>query len=160
MPSSYIPPWRYRASNPPKNNLVSGEVLKHTLQGRELNPSRLPRLSSLIFLNSLPDNDLESAALAIVVIHDSVGASNPVATVACRTVLERRLRPETPRSWSNEDKQLFASLPVEIRAILTRRENQRDNALRRGQDKIAAEIKRLNAPAEAEPKKETENEQK
>ena len=95
------------------------------------------------FLNSLTDEALEPACQAIVCIHDSVGASNPVATVACRTILERRLRPETPRAWPKEDKQLFASLPVEIRAILTRRENERDTALRRSQNKLASEIKKV-----------------
>jgi hypothetical protein len=120
------------------------------------------------FLQTLTDTDLEPACYAIVAIHDSVGASNPVATLAVRTVLERRLRPETPRSWSREDKTLFASLPVEIRAILTRRENERDASLRTRQNKLAAEMKRLTssqqdrsgAKPEAEPKKEVDNEQR
>ena len=112
------------------------------------------------WLSTLEDSALEEACAAIQTIHDSVGASSPVCSLAVRTVLERRLRPETPRSWSKEDRAFFASLPVEIRAILTRRENERDASLRTRQNKLAAAIKSASADG-AEPKKEViENEQK
>src|SRR5258707_5395232 len=44
---------------------------------------------------------------------------------------------EPPRSWSNEDKQWFNALPPETQEILARRENERDTALRRGQNEVA-----------------------
>lgn len=46
---------------------------------------------------------------------------------------------EPPRSWSNEDKQWFAALPPETQEILARRENERDTALRRGQNEVATQ---------------------
>jgi hypothetical protein len=85
------------------------------------------------FLSSIADADLEAACSAIVAVHNSVGASNPCATIAVQTILERRLRAECPRSWSKEDRQFFVSLARETQVILTRRENERDAALRRQQ---------------------------
>jgi hypothetical protein len=104
------------------------------------------------FLNTLIDEELEEVCLAIQAIHDSVGASSPVATIAVRTILERRLRAESPRSWSRDDKQLFASLPVEIRAVLARRENERDASLRTKQNQLAEERKKLQATIPETPK--------
>ena len=46
---------------------------------------------------------------------------------------------EPPRSWSNEDKQWFAALPPETQEVLARRENERDTALRRGQNEVATQ---------------------
>jgi sirohydrochlorin ferrochelatase len=97
------------------------------------------------FLDILSDEELEPACQAIQVICDSIGASSPVATLAVRTVLERRLRSESPRSWSRDDRALFASLPVEVRAVLARRENERDAALRTKQNQLAEERKQLRA---------------
>ncbi len=100
------------------------------------------------FLNTLPDDALSQATDAIQAIHDSVGAPNPVATLAVRTILERRLRTECPRSWSKDDRIAFVAVPPEIRSILLRRETERDTALRRAQNKAAAASKQ---------QKETEN---
>jgi hypothetical protein len=50
---------------------------------------------------------------------------------------------EYPRSWSAEDQRLAALLPPEIRAILFKRERDRDNGLRIAQNKLADERKRL-----------------
>ncbi len=44
---------------------------------------------------------------------------------------------EPPRSWSKEEKERFNSLPRETQEYLTRRENERDTALRRGQNDTA-----------------------
>jgi hypothetical protein len=108
------------------------------------------------WLDSLPEAEIEPALEALQVTHDAVGASSPVGcSLAVKTVLERRLRTECPRSWTKEDRQFFISLPREVQAILTRRENERDASLRTRQNKLAAEMKRL---AEAEPKKEVGNE--
>jgi hypothetical protein len=109
------------------------------------------------WLGTVPDEGLEEACAAVQAISDSVGVSSPISSLAVRTVLERRLRTECPRSWTKQDRLAFASVPPEVRAILCRRENERDAALRTKQNKLAAEMKRL---AEAEPKKEAEtNEQ-
>lgn len=44
---------------------------------------------------------------------------------------------EAPRSWSKEEKERFASFPRETQEYLARRENERDTALRRGQNEAA-----------------------
>ena len=95
------------------------------------------------FLNTLPDERLEETCQALQIIHDSVGASSPVCTLAVRTVLERRLRTECPRSWDRADRLAFAAVPPEIRSILVKRENARDAGLRQAQNKLAAERKKL-----------------
>jgi len=46
---------------------------------------------------------------------------------------------EAPRSWSREEKERFASFPRETQEYLARRENERDTALRRGQNDVAAQ---------------------
>ncbi len=50
---------------------------------------------------------------------------------------------EAPRSWSKEEKERFNSLPRETQEYLTRRENERDTALRRGQNDTATQRKTL-----------------
>jgi len=42
-----------------------------------------------------------------------------------------------PHSWSKEDREVFTQLPPEAQEILTRRENERDAAVRRGQNEAA-----------------------
>ncbi len=44
---------------------------------------------------------------------------------------------EPPRSWSKEEKERFSQLPRETQEYLTRRETERDTALRRGQNEAA-----------------------
>lgn len=44
---------------------------------------------------------------------------------------------EPPRSWSKEEKERFSQLPRETQEYLTRRETERDTALRRGQNETA-----------------------
>lgn len=102
------------------------------------------------FLGTLPDDGLEPACEALQAIHNSVGASNPVASLAVRTILERRLRAECPRSWNKEDRLAFAAVPPEIRSILTKRENERDTALRRAQNQLAQERTKLPTTTEKE----------
>jgi len=58
---------------------------------------------------------------------------------------------EAPRSWTKDERAFFATLPIEIQAALTRREADRDRALRNAQNKIADEHKRLKAAADTQP---------
>jgi hypothetical protein len=119
-------------------------------QRRGIRPFPASPAACADWLNSLPEEAVEEACNTLVAIHNSVGASNPVATIACATVLSRKLRAECPRSWSNEDKQCFVLLPRETQVILTRRENERDAALRKKQNEfhnnkrvgVAAELAR------------------
>ncbi len=56
---------------------------------------------------------------------------------------------EAPRSWSKEEKERFNSLPRETQEYLTRRENERDTALRRGQNDTATLRQNLEAREQA-----------
>jgi hypothetical protein len=98
------------------------------------------------------------ALSAIELLHDRHSCANPVATAVVRKELERILQIEAPRSWSKAEQLMFASLPGEIRAVISRREQQRETALRRAQNK-AAEAKRQSGGADkpATDKEEIEN---
>jgi hypothetical protein len=89
------------------------------------------------WLNTLPDEALEPACAAIVAVTDHLGLPNSVATLPVRAVLSRRLKTEAPRSWSKQDRELYSSLPIEIRRVLTRREDERTIALRRKQNELS-----------------------
>jgi hypothetical protein len=99
------------------------------------------------FLEAQSVPDLLPLVGAIEALHDYRGVANPCATAAVRTVLERRLTIELPRSWTAEDRRLFASLPPEVRAVIFKRETARDTALRRKQNELSEEIRRLKADA-------------
>jgi hypothetical protein len=60
------------------------------------------------------------------------------------------VKADPPRAWSASDKADWALLPIEIREIVTRREEQRDKELRRMQNEHAAKMK-SNEPSGTEP---------
>ena len=80
-------------------------------------------------------------------LHQRHGLASPVATTAARAALEAVLRIEPPRSWKVPEKEIFVTMPVEIRAAVARREQQRETEVRRLQNCIAEEKKRLKAAA-------------
>jgi hypothetical protein len=108
------------------------------------------------WLETLDSKDLDAACRAVEVVCDFQFFANPIATLSVRTVLERKLRPVFPHSWDKADRLVFASCPPEIRSIILKREQQRDTALRRSQNKLASEIKKVTANTE----KEAEHEQR
>ena len=75
--------------------------------------------------------------------HDAAGLSNPVRCVLPRMALEGIVKTDPPRSWPSSSKAEWSLLPVDIRHILVEREQQRDTALRRKQNELAEEKKRL-----------------
>ena len=98
------------------------------------------------------NNEVALQALeAIAAAHDYYGLANPCATYSVRVILERRLRIDCPRSWDMADRLVFASLDPIVRSIIFKREDQRDKALRRKQNELAEEKKRLSDSAEAKP---------
>jgi hypothetical protein len=105
-----------------------------------------------------PPERIAATTAAIELLHDKHGLANPVACAAPRTELERILKIEPPRSWPRPEQLIFAALPPEIRAIVGRRDKQRETALRRAQNE-AAEAKRQSGSADkpATEQKETEN---
>jgi hypothetical protein len=80
---------------------------------------------------------------AIEAFHDHHGLANPCATAVVRLALDDVIRVEPPRSWPKEDKILFANLDPAVRDVIARRETERETALRRAQNALAEEKKRL-----------------
>ena len=95
------------------------------------------------FLRTLSAEECIPAAEAIAAQHDVVGLANPVATAAVRAVLESRVSIEYPKSWSKEDRRVFASVDPVVRSIILRRENERDRALRNKQNETALQKKEI-----------------
>ena len=78
-----------------------------------------------------------SLLTAIEALHDHHGFSNPVATAAVSAVLDRIVKTEPPRSWAAAERSEWARLPPTIRETITKREKERDIALRRIQNETA-----------------------
>jgi hypothetical protein len=88
---------------------------------------------------------------AIAEIHDVHSLSDPTSSGFVRTALESIIKSEPPRSWPKEDRASWATLPPDIRQAISRREEQRDLALRRAQNNLADERKRLSSGADTKP---------
>jgi hypothetical protein len=95
------------------------------------------------FLDSLSDEELLGACIEIFQAHDSLGLANPVCTTACCLVLNRKPCTEWPGGFNKQDRIVYASLPEEMRIIIKRREAERDTELRRQQNRISDELRRL-----------------
>jgi hypothetical protein len=94
---------------------------------------------------------------AIGRMHDRHNLPNPCATHAARAALESVTNFDPPRSWRAEEKEAFLTLPAEIKAVVSRREQQREKELRRLQNELA-EMKRSTVAADTkEPTKIKEN---
>ena len=102
------------------------------------------------WLDTLDTEHLDAACRAIEVVCDYQVLANPIATLPVRTILERKLRPETPRSWNKEDRLAFASCPPELRSIILKREQERDTALRRSQNSLAEAKRNLHRTEKTE----------
>jgi hypothetical protein len=100
------------------------------------------------FLQAQSDRDLEPAMAAMQAWAAHFLLADPCSSIPVRTVLERRLRIELPRSWTTEDRLLFASLPPEVRGVIYKRETERDRSLRQKHNELAEEKKRLSTEAE------------
>lgn len=61
---------------------------------------------------------------AIGRLHDRHSLANPCATWAARQALESVTGFDPPRSWKAEEKEAFLTLPAEIKAVVSRREQQ------------------------------------
>jgi hypothetical protein len=85
-------------------------------------------------------NDIMDVLSDIEALHSNNNLANPIATAAVRSVLEEILHIAGPRNWSKSERLLFAALPIEVRAIIQRREKMDSNAVRKAQN-LAAELK-------------------
>jgi hypothetical protein len=80
---------------------------------------------------------------AIVTVHDYWNLANPVATATVAMMLVTTEAVDPPRSFTKEEKLVFAGLPRDIQGAVARREKNRDDDLRRKQNELAEERKRL-----------------
>jgi hypothetical protein len=88
---------------------------------------------------------IAAEAQAIEKLHDQYNQANPLQTRSARWALDQVLKIEAHRSWPAAEKAMYAHLPVQIRAVISNREKDRERALRRGQNQFAAAIKELDA---------------
>lgn len=94
---------------------------------------------------------------AIELLHDRHGLANPVATAPVRAQMEKIFQIEPPRSWPKAEQLMFASLPSEIRAVISRREKERETVLRRAQNEAAETKRQAEKPATTSEKEKVEN---
>jgi hypothetical protein len=115
------------------------------LERLEKSAGPLPWTPAIVaaFLDTLDDKELLGACTEIFQAHDKIGAANPVCTTACCLVLNRKPCTEWPYGFNKQDRIVYASLPEEMRKIIKRREDERTTELRRQQNRISDELKRL-----------------
>jgi hypothetical protein len=95
---------------------------------------------------------------AIEAIHNHHNLSNPCATPVVNAALDQIVKSVPPR-WDKDERAEWARLPPLVREAISRREKERDAAVRRSQN-AAAEVrkKRHNGADESVKYKEVENE--
>jgi hypothetical protein len=95
------------------------------------------------FLDTLSDEELLGACTEIFAAHDALGLANPVCSTPVCLVLARKPCTDWPQGFNKHDRIVWASLPEEMREIVKRREHERCTELRRQQNRISDELKRL-----------------
>src|SRR5262245_32399142 len=70
---------------------------------------------------------------AVAELHNAASWGNPCATPVVRRVTGASTI-EAPRSWDKESKIAFAELPVEIQAVIAKREHDRERSVRNAQN--------------------------
>ena len=98
-------------------------------------PAKPSTVAAWVF-QARPDAVLQTVH-AIASLHDFYFKPNPTAAAQVRAALEDKLKIEPPRSWTKNEKVSFAQLPSDVRAAISRREQQRDRELRRLQNETA-----------------------
>jgi hypothetical protein len=84
---------------------------------------------------------------AISILHDRHGLSDPTNTTAVREVLNDLVAIEPPRSWTKEEKAEFATFPIPAQRVISRREQDRERALRQKQNQLAEKLKTVSQTA-------------
>ena len=98
--------------------------------------------------NGRDPQGIVSLLAAVELLHNYHGLSNPTKTAVVAAALDQIIKIEPPRSWAKEDRAEWALLPPDIRQAIARREEQRDQALRLAQNRLAEERKRLSSGAD------------
>ena len=71
-------------------------------------------------------------------MHLSIGLADPTLGGPAVTAISDLAGIEPPRSWPDDRKQRFRSLPYDLQIYVVSRETQREKALRRAQNEAAA----------------------
>ena len=109
------------------------------------------------FMAHIAEEFIEEALEAIVKTHNASALANPCCTPVVLEVLQRRLKIDYPPGFNRADKNLFIQLPADLQATVFRREVERTTALRRAQNALADERKKLQQAASAAQAKEETN---
>lgn len=118
-------------------------------------PARPTTVASFTFRqfdNGVKPDTIFDQLAAIERLHDQFDFANPVATSAARAALSEVASIEVPRSWPQADKELFKTLPPQIRNVILNREKDREKTLRRAQNEageLRNALKRLTAAPES-----------
>ena len=70
-------------------------------------------------------------------LHLNNNLADPVASNQVRSVLEEILLIDGPRSWSKAERRLLELVPIEVRAVIQKRQDQTDRAVRLAQQEAA-----------------------
>jgi hypothetical protein len=100
---------------------------------------------------ALAEGDALAAAEAIRIAHQAHGLPCPVSTHVVRSQLNELIDEKPPRSWRADEQLMWAALPPEIRGVISRRERERNLALRRKQNELAELTRQTATAPEAKP---------
>jgi hypothetical protein len=110
-------------------------------RGVRFAPARVETVASFIVWQrdlGVPIERTVEVLTGIERLHDAGQLANPVQTRLVRSLLVGTDEIKPPRSWRKEEQQMFATLPEPIKAVIARRENERETVLRRTQNEAAA----------------------
>ena len=89
-----------------------------------------------------PPGRIVSTMSAIEALHNLYQCANPVATSSARFALEQVIKGgPAPRSWTKDEKALWATLPPEVRSVIQRRDADQEKSMRKAQNE-AADLRR------------------
>lgn len=93
---------------------------------------------------------LWAALLQISEAHESLGLADPTLGAPVAAAVGDVAGIDPPRSWPNEHKLRFRSLPYDVQVFVASHEAQRERALRRAQNEAAAARQKLAAIRQAQ----------
>jgi len=139
----------FRLPQVPLAEDVAGRWIRFVKWCEDKNVRSLPAKPAVVAAWILDATDLGMSVANVLAVLDAVeqahlvsGQANVVRAALPRLALERIVKTEPPRSWSAASKAEWALLPVDIRYIISEREQQRDSWFRREQNRAAEERKK------------------
>ena len=87
-------------------------------------------------------NDIMDVLSDIEALHSNNNLANPIATIPVRLILTEILKLDPPR-WNKSEQLLWAALPPEVQAVISKRDKQTSTLIRRLQNENAELKKQL-----------------